>query len=309
MRLVRGGIAATLLVGITAVPAAAEPNDPVRTLCADAPNGCTISGPATTREGTVLDATVVGQPNVVGRLVVYRVDLDDHNNVIALTPISTRGTFRTGGTGATRASVPIAPMAFGTGGWAFLSLVNQEQADFGETVGAFIPLGSRVPMLLGDGFATDKPVGRSLDLQVVGAVPGTRFAVEYRDENGVWRDTTDPNPGAVQIANQPDQISHIRYRVPRGLQATAHEFRLRNLSDTAVSDPWQVVPSTTGTPAARRTPFTPPPVGNHLDTANLPAAHPEQLVQTLLWGLVAIVGTPLVLAVPLIRSRRPVAHA
>lgn len=287
----------------------AEPTDPVKHLCDRAPNGCQVTGPAEIREGTVLRVSVAGAPNVVSQAMVYRVDLDDQNNVKGLDPISVRGTFRLSASGFTSVDLAVPPMARGTAGWAFVSLVGQQGSDVSETVGQFIPLGSRRPMLLGDGFAEEKPVGRSLELHMVGAIPGSRFAVEYLNDHGTWQDVTDDTPGAVHVARQLQQVSHVRYQVPRGLRAnTRYVFRLRNLSDAALSEPWSVIPTAHGVPQARRPQFVPPEVGTGLAGANTGQSHPGGLVQAGAWVLAGAAGLAVVAGVPKVRGNRASAH-
>ena len=82
--------------------------------------------------------------------------------------------------------------------------------------------------------------------------------------------------------------------MPRGLTSTPHKFRLRNVSDSAISPLWLATPTVDGVPEEPAPVFQPPPVGEDLSGANLVSTHPERTV-VLAAGGVAVAGFVLTL--------------
>jgi len=160
-----------------------------------------------------------------------------NGQLTALEPVSRNAEVFTNAAGVAHANVTIPARTTGSSvGWALLSVGGLTGTDVSTTVGQFMPYGARVPTLLGDGFAAaGKPVGQTVEMQLVGAVPGTGFAVDYADEAGNWKEIT---ADGGTTATSPDQISTVHYTVPRGLLIKAYKFRLRNISDSATSPLW-----------------------------------------------------------------------
>ncbi len=312
-------LAALLLAGPWAVqPAAAEPPAQAATLCAGSPRGCALETNDWLREGATFPVTVIGNANARIQVVVYQAVLAD-GALAELRPISTEAEVITNSAGVahTEVAIPTLSTPGDASGWALVSVGGmQDGADTLQTVGQFVPFGTRVPRILGDGYGEEKPAGATLELQYTGTIPGTRFAVDYQDDDGVWQETTATGIAATSAETdtsdadpeentdtqdegsstpRPDDTSTLNYTVPRGLNSTPHKFRLRNVSDSALSPPWFLTPTVDGTPQEPLTPFQPPPVGEDLSGANLVATHPERTV-VLTAGSIAVATFALTLA-------------
>ena len=277
-------LAATALALLAPVaPARAEPPAQASALCTGAPNGCSIQARGWLREGATTEVTVIGNPHVRVQLMVYEAAVAN-GQLTALEPVSRNAEVFTNAAGVAHANVTIPARTAGASvGWALLSVGGLAGTDVSTTVGQFMPYGARVPTLLGDGFAAaGKPVGQTVELQLVGAVPGTGFAVDYADDAGNWKEIT--TEGGT-TATSPDQISTVHYTVPRGLLIKAYKFRLRNISDSATSPLWLGTPHQDGIPETRTSLFVPPPVGQALTGTFLNSTHPALAVTWASWGL------------------------
>jgi len=300
-------VAALLLAGPWSVlPAAAEVPAQAATLCSGSPRGCSLETNDWLREGATFPVTVIGNANARVQVVVYQAVLFD--GVLAeLRPISTEAEVITNSSGVahTEVAIPTLGAAGDASGWALVSVGGlQDGTDTLQTVGQFVPFGTRVPRILGDGYGEEKPAGATLDLQYTGAIPGTRFAVDYEDDDGLWQETTATGRAAspettdtadnAKAVQQPDDVTTLSYTVPRGLNSTPHKFRLRNVSDSAISPLWLATPSVDGTAEEPAAAFQPPPVGQDLSGANIVATHPER---TVVFAAGGIAATTLVLTV------------
>ncbi|RMB58344.1 hypothetical protein [Tessaracoccus antarcticus] len=278
-------LATLLLAAPWAVsPAAAAPPAQAATLCAGSPRGCALETNDWLREGATFPVTVIGNANARIQVVVYLAVATD-GVLTELRPISSEADVITNTSGVAHTDVAIPTLGAGgdSSGWALVSVGGmQDTTETLQTVGQFVPFGARVPLILGDGYGDEKPAGSVLDLQFTGTIPGTRFAVDYADADGIWHDTTataDAAPAnTTAAATRPDAITTLRYVVPRGLTSTPHKFRLRNVSDSAISPLWLATPTVDGTPREPAAAFQPPPVGADLTGANLVATHPEKSV-------------------------------
>ncbi|MDO5737342.1 MAG: hypothetical protein Q4P15_12795 [Propionibacteriaceae bacterium] len=265
-------------------PAAAAPPAQAAALCAGSPRGCSLETNDWLREGATFPVTVIGNANARVQVVVYLAVAPD-GYLTELRPISSEAEVITNSSGVAHTEVAIPTLATvgDSGGWALVSVGGmQDSRDTLETVGQFVPFGSRVPHILGDGYGAEKPAGATLDLQFTGTIPGSRFAVDYEDDDGIWQETTATDrtqaTNVPATAGRPDEISTLAYTVPRGLTSTPHKFRLRNVSDSAISPLWFATPGVDGSPEQPAEPFQPPPVGQDLTGANLTATHPQQAV-------------------------------
>ena len=292
----RAAIAATVALAIHAVglptPAQADATPQALALCQNAPRGCALEARGVLREGTTSEVTVIGTPHVRVQVMVYNAVVTD-GELTALEPMSNPTEVFTNSDGVAHTQVTIPAIREGiSSGWALLSVGGVEGTDTSLTVGRFMPFASRIPTVLGDGWASGaKPVGEVLELHFVGAVPGSTFTVEHLDEAGTWQEVS---LGAATVSPLPDEVSRIDYTVPRGLVATAHKFRLRNTSDSATAPLWLGTPALEGEPEERMPVFVPPAVGDALHGTQLLNAHPLSLVSTLGWwvggGAVAATG-------------------
>ncbi|RRD45238.1 hypothetical protein [Tessaracoccus sp. OH4464_COT-324] len=301
-----GAIVAALC--LAAPPAHAAAPEQALALCQGAPRGCSLEARGSLREGTTSEVTVIGNPHVRVQVVVYNAIIDD-GRLTALEPISKNAEVFTNADGVAHTEVTIPALKNGiSSGWALLSIGGLTGVDTSLTVGQFMPFASRIPTVLGDGWAAGaKPVGQFLDLHFVGAAPGSSFAVEHLDEAGNWQLVS---TGSASVSPEPHQASRIDYQVPRGLVATPHKFRLRNLSDSGVAPIWLGTPATDGAPEARTPIFTPPPVGDGLDGTQLLTAHPQDSVRAVSLGigavaLAAVVGHGALRGLRRPRWRRP----
>ena len=297
-------VAALLLASPWAVlPAAAEAPVQASTLCAGSPRGCSLETNDWLREGATFPVTVIGNANARVQVVVYQAILFD-GALAELRPISSEAEVITNSSGVAHTDVSI-PTLGATGdasGWALVSVGGlQDGTDTLQTVGQFVPFGARVPRILGDGYGEEKPAGATLDLQFTGTIPGTRFAVDYEDDDGLWQETTTTDRAAspettntAETGQRPDDVTTLSYTVPRGLNSTPHKFRLRNVSDSAISPLWLATPSVDGTAEEPAAAFQPPPVGQDLSGANIVATHPER---TVVFAAGGIAATTLVLTV------------
>lgn len=274
---------AVFALATCALPAHAAPPPQAELLCSDAPRGCAISVGDALREGATYPVTVQGRPQTRVQVMAYHAVVDEEGALTGLVPLGDGVEVLTGSAGVVSADLPVpAVVTEESSGWALISVAGLAGTDTSLTVGQFVPFGARRPTVLGDGFGERKPVGETLDLQIVGAIPGSRYAVEYRDADEAWHAIT---VGDGAVFGRPDEPSVVQYRLPRGLTDTPHQIRLRNVSDSAIAALWLAVPSTDGDPAPNRALFTPPPVGDALDGTSPLAAHPAGLVRGVSYGI------------------------
>jgi hypothetical protein len=254
------------------------------------------------RDGATFPVIVRGNPGVRVQVVVYLATMVD-GKVAGLTPISHGGDAltRDSGIATTRVTIP-ALRESEPGGWALVSLAGVTDADIPDTIGGFIPFGTQAPTLLGDGYGKEKPAGAVLDLHLVGTIPGSQFAVDYADDAGIWREATIDGPDANVRAMRPDEVAIVRYQMPRGLTATPHKFRLRNLTAGTIPTTWEAIPATKAEPVERMGWGEPPATGQSADLDDA-YRHPTELVSSTA-GWVGIGALAVVLAgVPLVTRR------
>ena len=285
-----------------AQPAAADAPAQAAALCAGSPRGCALETNDWLREGATFPVTVIGNANVRLQVVIYQAVLDD-GELTELRPISAGAEVITNSAGVahTDVAVPTLGSSEGASGWALVSVGGlEDESELVQTVGQFVPFGSRVPRVLGDGFGDEKPAGATLELHFNGAIPGTRFAVDYENDDGIWQEATAMTEGSptsnddITSAANPDDVASLEYTVPRGLTSTPHKFRLRNVSDSAISSLWLTTPTVDGIEQDRDPVFQPPPVGEDLSGANVVTTHPQGTV-VLAAGGVAVAATVLTL--------------
>lgn len=258
-------------------------------LCAGAP--CSLDVDPWIREGMGYEVIVRGVPATRAQVRAYRA-ITEGAELKGFEPITDPVDFYTDRRGFARARLVIAvanPAL--AGGWALISMGDVTGTDTTTMLGVFVPLGGRRPIVLGDGYGAYKPVGETLDLQVVGAIPGTLFAVDVQDDTGNWQDAT-PVGEEPRGASRPDEITHVPYVVPRGLTAKPHAVRLRNVTDRSQIHDFHMIPAPTAAVQDRLPRFTPPPVGVELGQGSLASRHPVGVVRGVGVGLavVAVAG-------------------
>lgn len=301
----RRALAFAFAAALAALPltARADPPAQVTALCHDAPNGCSLRYDHWMRDGATYPVVVTGNPGVRVQVVVYLATMKD-GALAGLTPLTTGGEVLTSARGIGTVSLAIPPVTDGAaGGWALVSLGGVTGTDVSETIGGFVPFGTRNPTVLGDGYGEVKPAGAVLDLHLVGTVPGSQFAVDYADDKGVWHDATVEGPEGNQPARRPYEVAIVRYQMPRGLTAAPHAFRLRNVTAGSADTAWTAAPGTTGTEKARAPWPAPSPVGERVEGAATGAVHPTRAVQGVAAG-VTVAAAASMLTVAGIGARR-----
>lgn len=246
--------------------AMAEPDETTAALCSDDSTGCAIEFEPVSREGAFYESTVRGAPGTPVSVQAYLVRLDG-DRIESLEPFSEPQRAVLNQQGVARVGVALGRLPDDeTGGFLLISLEGARSVDVGQMIGAFSVFGAISPMLLGDAYGEQKPVGHVLDLQYFAAMPYARFAVDYQDDSGGWHEATAPEqPG--DVAQSPDAIGHVRYMVPRGLQQKPYRFRLRNISVNETVATWTVVPSLSPPTQDRLTVWDPPEVGSAIGNA------------------------------------------
>ncbi|WP_418058806.1 hypothetical protein [Pimelobacter simplex] len=239
---------ATLLVAVTATgPAAPAPSRQTTALCADAKVACSVQVVPAWTEGTAEEVAVTGRPGVTVGVRAFRVRTSG-GRVTALVPFGPVAKVSTDdrGFGVASLRMPVVG-ADETGGPVLLALEDSAGTDLSTVLGTWSVLASRRPLVLGDGYADAKPVGEALGLALTAAVPGTVFDVEL-DRDGAWESIAS---GTAPCGDADDECV-VGYEVPRGLAARPYDVRLVNEATGAPVATWSVLPSATGTSAARQ---------------------------------------------------------
>lgn len=269
--------ALTLWCAAGSSTAHAAPPAQASALCTDAPHGCGVTVAAFAREGATVPVVVHGRPGTRVTLMAYQAIIDDQGQLAELTPLGAGQEVLTNSFGAVSVEFTIpAVVTHESSGWALISVDGLSSTDTSMTVGTFVPFGARRPKILGDGYASDKPVGEVIEVQAVGAISGSRFVVEYQANDGQWHDIT---VGEAHASGSPAEPFTIAYQLPRGLTDEPHQLRLSNVTDSAISSVWLATPSADGQVADVKPVFTPPPVGDALDGTSVLAAHPTEQVR------------------------------
>lgn len=254
---------AIVAVSLGAAPALAEPRDPGTAppspqtvgLCAGAQVPCSIQVPPTWVEGTSSEVAVTGQPGATVEVRAFRVTVSSGTvtDFAAYGP-TVRVTTDDNGFGVGDLRLPAAPVGE-TGGLMLVAPADSTSTDLARVLGTWSVLASRYPLVLGDGFATDKPVGDVLGLELAGVIPGTDFDVQIQ-RDGQWQSIVEDASSCRDTSGR----CVVGYAIPRGLAPVEHPVRLVNLSTGTPVAAWTTVPSTRGTPVARTDLSTLPPV-------------------------------------------------
>lgn len=302
MRLRLTALLAAVLLLCPAMLAAAAPPEQVSALCDNAPDGCAVRSDSWMREGATFPVTVKGNPGARVQVVLYAATMEG-SQVTALTPIGLSDDVFVGSAGSVSTSLGVPPVDDDlAGGWALISLDGVTLATLPDAVGGWVPFGSRIPTLLGDGYGDQKPVGRTLELAIVGTIPGSKFAVDYLDDAGAWHDATAADD-ANEPARRPDEAATVRYVIPRGLSAEPYTFRLRNLTSGTAEITWEAIPSATGQEQARTAWVEPAPPGKQVDGAVTVSPRPSTAVKAVAGTIGGAALLTVVLGVPAARRR------
>lgn len=232
-------------VGTTSASAAdtAPVSSQTKGLCHGSKVTCSIQVEPGWVEGTLGEVAVTGRPRVQVGVRAFRVTVVA-GRATALTPVGpvARITTNSKGFGMAGLRLPVVP-AGQTGGPVLFAVEDSVGSDLPKILGTWSVLASRRPLLLGDGFATTKPVGTALRLKLAAVVPGTRFDVELQ-QGGKWRSIgRDPRRCPGNTTN-----CVVDYEIPRGLTAGDHAVRLVDRSSGTPAGDWQVRPAEVGVP-------------------------------------------------------------
>ena len=306
----RSGPAAIAITALAAglslspAPAAAAPSAQTQMLCTQTEVPCSIQLSPHQREGAAGQVLVTGRPRLTITLQVFRVSVVD-GRPSGITAMNKPFQARTNDKGYGDAVVPFPAMPPDQdGGWVLVAPADTVWTTPAQVLGAIAHYGARRPTLLGDGYGSHKPVGAPLDLQVVNTIGGTRFAVEFLQDDGTWHNVT--AGGAIGPVPGGDAVTSISYTVPQGLLPKAYAFRLVNLSDSSAEpQTWAVTPATAPPTQPRLKELDEVILGTDIDGAALRNNHPTRAVMI---GMGTLVGAGLVGALgwpAAILARRP----
>lgn len=248
-------LVAALLVGPLAVFAHA--GGPQRSALCAGREICAITPTAQVNVGEVLQLSVRGNSGARLDLQIYSVQFNRSGALTGLVPVGDVET-RTTQAAASNLSVPMIADTRTVSGWGFLGLTEEAGQAPDQRLGAFFGFGGASTMLLlGDGYAEQKPTGTPLEMHVVGTQPKVKYWVEYRNDSGTW--TAVPGQGmtnAQSFETPSNEVAGISYQVPAHLtRGQGYEFRITsnlnyttggNLVATPAFTEWTVVPSATG---------------------------------------------------------------
>jgi hypothetical protein len=223
-----------------------NPSPDTDRLCTAGRVPCSIQVSPTWVEGARQEVVVTGEPGVSLEIRAFRVvDIDATTpRLVALTP-AVAVTTDTHGFGTSDLTVPTVGEDE-TGGPVLVAPADSVGRPLASVLGTWTLLGSRRPMVLGDGFGTEKPVGEDLRLTLGAAAPGTAFDVELR-RDGQWVSIGTDLHECTDVATP----CVVTYQVPRGLRPTTYDVRLvSTTSGTPVAE-WEATPSEEGEPVGR----------------------------------------------------------
>lgn len=196
----------------------ATPSPMTRQLCTRTDTACSIRVASALREGAATNVAVTGRASTNVRIRLFRIDVRG-TTIRGIEPFGATVDVAVGDNGRGNATLPIAPFdADESAGWVLVSVADARwQGDPSVIVGEIVPIAGRSPMLLGDGYGNEKPVGATLDMELVGQIPGTEFRAEYLGDDDQWHNVT------VEVATRDDPsgqtVGVLRYAVPNGLLA------------------------------------------------------------------------------------------
>lgn len=246
-----------LLLAPTAhgAPSAQAPADQTSDLCHHSVP-CSVQAAATWQEGTPGEVAVTGAPEVTVDVRAFRVrtqpngqtTLDEFGPTVEVTTDAH-------GFGSADLALPELDDEQSAGP-LLVALADSSGPDLSKVLGAWTTLVSRRPLVLGDGFATAKPVGVDLSLEIAAADPGTSFDVEI-ERTGQWESVGTHSPPCTGAST-----CEVGYEIPRGLDPVTHRARLVNRSTGTAVASWKLLPSDEGRPAERRPVPARPSVGS-----------------------------------------------
>lgn len=231
----------TAVLGLSAPAASADPSPQTDRLCSGSSVTCSIQVAPVIADGSTTPVVVTGTPGATVEVQLRQFGAGQP--VTAMTPLGPPVTVTTDATGfgATTLSLPALPAGV-AGGPVLFTLADATGSRLSEVLGTWSLLTTGTPLLLGDGYDRQKPVGAPLELQLAAVPAGSRFSVDYTDDIGQAHSASDP---AAQACPDPAACT-IGYTVPRGLAATDREFRLIDGGTGAAVATWTVLPSADG---------------------------------------------------------------
>jgi hypothetical protein len=243
-------VAAGVLLSAAAPAYAGTVSPQTAALCTGARVTCSVQLAPTVTEGGPAEVVVTGRGGVDVEVQAFRV------SGTTLTPYGPSAALTTDsdGFGVAELRLPSVPDGESGGPLLVATADSARTADLADVLGTWTTLVSRRPLVLGDGYATDKPVGTRLGLELAGVAPGSGFDVELQ-RDGQWQsvgadpDATCPGTGTSCV---------VGWEVPRGLEPGTYAVRLVNRATGTAVAGWDVAPSDTGTALARTGAETPP---------------------------------------------------
>ena len=242
-----------------------------KSLCANSLVRCYITATGL-QESTSVGVQVGGRPGATVEVAVFSLDVVD-GQVQGMTIIDgTKTSVSVNEAGFGQAQLNVAPtLAARDGGWALVSVSDAQWGDPALLVGSITQLTTRIPLIVGDGFGTAKPVAQVIPITLVGFIRGTEFVVEYEGDDGLWHDVTVD----FQLPEKPATSMEVKYRIPAGLQDKEYRFRLRNVTDPSASPTsWVARPSQNPEIVPLAT-FVPPELGSATAALTTEAAEPS----------------------------------
>ena len=226
---------------------------------------CSVQVPASWVEGRSNEVVVTGAPGVEATLQAYRVTFADQE-VSGLESFGPSVTVDTDANGFAVSDLRLPELQDDeTGGPVLVAVddgVETDGGDLSSVLGTWTTLTGRRALLLGDGFAEEKPVGKPLEMRTSGIARGTELDVQLA-RDGEWVSVSEE---AGRCADS-TAVCTVAYEVPRGLPATGHDVRLVSTSSGTVLAGWTVTPSADGVTAPRIDVEALPPVGGAVEGA------------------------------------------
>ncbi|MBM9461775.1 hypothetical protein JK386_17930 [Nocardioides sp. zg-536] len=238
---------AAVLLGQAPVAAAATPE--TDRLCSHDKLRCSVQAPPRWIAGSTHQLGVTGRPDTKVNLQAYRVTTSAAG-AVRWHKVGSEIAITTNDDGWGSADHTLPPLPDDThGGPVILAPAEARGQDLSDVLGAWTELVGETPELVGDGFATSKPVGTRLPLLLDHVVPGSEYAVERLDGTS-WLPVPSAAGATAPAATARCEATQctVGYVLPRGLSAQAHDFRLVDLRRGTPVLTWSARPDSSGTP-------------------------------------------------------------
>ena len=239
----RGLLIACGVLLVLAVPGAAAADDrtglsaQTRALCAGTKVACSVQAPTTWVAGDRHDVAVTGRAGVSVEVRAFR--LVTRGGREKLVPVSDPVRVRTGSSGFAQAALRM-PEGTSPGGPIVVALADSVGHDLERVLGTWTEVVSSKPVLLGDGYGRNKPVGTDLQLRLGSVIPDTSYEVQI-EVDGTWRPASRASAGStIQRCRETSCV--LGYRLPLGLPQRAHDIRLVEQASSTPVAQWRATP-------------------------------------------------------------------